>query len=50
MLNRVRVPVRKDVEKLGASPGGKSRVRFILSGGEQSRKYIINLQYASPKA
>lgn len=33
MLNRARVLVTKDMEKLGASPGGKSGVKFILSGG-----------------
>lgn len=43
MLNRSRVLVIKDVEKLSAGPGGKSGAKFILSGGEQSRDNIINL-------
>lgn len=49
MLNRARVLVTKDVEKLAASPGGKSGVRCILSGGAQSRESIINLHIHKSK-
>lgn len=48
MLNRARILVTKDVEKLGASPRGKSGERFILSGGEQNRENTS--AYRSAKA
>lgn len=49
MLNRARVLVTKDVEKLGASPGRKSGIRFILREEEQSRENVINLHIQKSK-